>query len=186
MSKLSLIFATTAKGAIGKNNELPWQNDPETKWDMNHFKTTTTGHPVIMGYKTMLSFPKPLPKRINIVISLEPCDFEYCVNLESDKDDEYYLNIINKDERKFWVINSLSEAIRIAKMLDDEASYIIGGAYTYIEAMKEGYADECIITYFNKEYDADIYFPMNVLNDSYTAVKEDIHELGKIVTYIKK
>lgn len=186
MSKLSLIFATTEKGAIGKNNELPWQNDPDTKWDMSHFRSTTLNHPVIMGFKTMKSFPKPLLNRVNIVISLEPCSDEYCINLDNDADDDYYKNIINKEERKFWVVNSLEKAIHIAKLIDDEVSYIIGGAYTYIESMEKGYADECIITYFNKEYDADIYFPMDVLHNNYNVLKEDIHELGKITTYVKK
>lgn len=185
MSKLSLIFATTPKGAIGKNNDLPWAGDPDTKWDMDHFRKTTTGHPVIMGFKTMKSFPKPLPNRYNIVISLEACDDEYCINLETGRDDIYYKTNISKEDRKFYIVNSLEEAIRVSKLLDDVA-YIIGGAYTYIESMKKGYADECIITYFNKEYDADIYFPMDVLFDNYDVEKEELHELGKIVTYSKR
>ena len=70
MKKIDIIgiMAQDQDGLVGLNNDLPWAGDPETKWDMQHFKSTTTGYPVIMGYKTFLTFKKPLKNRINFVI----------------------------------------------------------------------------------------------------------------------
>jgi dihydrofolate reductase len=62
---LSLIVAAAEDNAIGKHNGLPW-NLPE---DMRFFKKTTLGKPVLMGRKTYESLGKPLPGRLNIVIS---------------------------------------------------------------------------------------------------------------------
>jgi dihydrofolate reductase len=65
---IGLIWAQTTSGVIGKDGDMPW-NLPE---DMKHFTKVTSGHPVIMGRKTWLSFPekyRPLPNRTNIVIT---------------------------------------------------------------------------------------------------------------------
>lgn len=58
--------------AIGKNNELGFKNQLifNIKEDMQFFKTTTTGHPVVMGLKTYESIGHPLPNRENYVASL--------------------------------------------------------------------------------------------------------------------
>ena len=65
---IGLIWAQTTSGVIGKDGDMPW-NLPE---DLQHFTKVTSGHPVIMGRKTWLSFPekyRPLPNRTNIVIT---------------------------------------------------------------------------------------------------------------------
>jgi dihydrofolate reductase len=63
--KLSLIAAVSDDNVIGINNTLPWHL-PE---DLKFFKLHTTGKPVIMGRKTFESLGRPLPGRLNIVIS---------------------------------------------------------------------------------------------------------------------
>jgi dihydrofolate reductase len=62
---INLIVAIDEKNGIGKNNLLPWHLPA----DLKHFKTITTGHPIIMGRKTFDSIGKALPNRRNIVIS---------------------------------------------------------------------------------------------------------------------
>ena len=65
---VGLVWAQTSDGVIGKDGDMPWHL-PE---DLKHFTRLTTGHPVIMGRKTWLSFPdkyRPLPGRTNIVIT---------------------------------------------------------------------------------------------------------------------
>jgi dihydrofolate reductase len=65
---IGLIWAQTTSGVIGKDGDMPWHL-PE---DLKHFTKVTSGHPVIMGRKTWLSFPekyRPLPNRTNIVIT---------------------------------------------------------------------------------------------------------------------
>jgi dihydrofolate reductase len=66
------IIAVDRNGAIGKEGKLPWHYSA----DMKFFKQTTTGHACVMGYKTWLTLKRPLPNRLNIVLSrqaeLEP------------------------------------------------------------------------------------------------------------------
>lgn len=62
---ISAIVAMSKNRVIGKNNQLPWKL-PE---DLKRFRALTTGYPVIMGRKTYESIGRPLPGRINIVIS---------------------------------------------------------------------------------------------------------------------
>jgi len=59
------IVAVARNGAIGKGGKLPWHYSA----DMKFFKETTTGNACVMGYKTWLTLKKPLPNRLNIVLS---------------------------------------------------------------------------------------------------------------------
>ena len=73
---LGAIWAQTDKGIIGRNGTMPW-NVPE---DLKHFQRTTVGKPVIMGRRTWESLPetyKPLPGRVNIIISRSVSGVEY-------------------------------------------------------------------------------------------------------------
>jgi dihydrofolate reductase len=68
------IVAVDRNGAIGKGGKLPWHY----RADMKFFKETTTGNACVMGHKTWLTLKKPLPNRLNIVLSrganIEPHD----------------------------------------------------------------------------------------------------------------
>jgi dihydrofolate reductase len=55
-------------GVIGRDNALPWRL-PD---DLKHFKTVTMGKPVLMGRKTFESIGKPLPGRLNLVLTRDP------------------------------------------------------------------------------------------------------------------
>lgn len=59
------IIAVDRNGAIGKDGKLPWHYSA----DMKFFKETTTGHACVMGYRTWLTLKKPLPNRLNIVLT---------------------------------------------------------------------------------------------------------------------
>jgi dihydrofolate reductase len=61
----SLVVAMARNRVIGRNNALPWRLPAE----LAHFKRVTLGHPIIMGRKTYESIGKPLPGRLNIVVS---------------------------------------------------------------------------------------------------------------------
>jgi dihydrofolate reductase len=65
MNDLTLIVAMTPSGLIGVDGKIPW-HIPE---DMRRFKQLTTGHAIIMGRKTWDSIGRPLPNRMNIVVS---------------------------------------------------------------------------------------------------------------------
>ncbi|MBI5071578.1 dihydrofolate reductase [Candidatus Falkowbacteria bacterium] len=62
---ISAIAVTNKNRAIGFKNKLLWNLPP----DLEHFKKITAGHTVIMGGNTFVSLGRPLPNRVNIVIT---------------------------------------------------------------------------------------------------------------------
>jgi dihydrofolate reductase len=126
---VSIIVAIAQNGTIGDKNALLWH----IKEDMRFFRTTTSGHPVIMGRKTFESLgSKPLPKRTNIVITRADREFEGALTA-----------------------HSLKEAIRMAG--EDEEIFIMGGAQIYREALSV--ADRMYITRVERDYEGDTSFP---------------------------
>jgi dihydrofolate reductase len=65
---LVAVVATLASGLMGREGGMPWRC-PE---DLKAFRRLTTGHAVIMGRTTYESIGRPLPKRLNIVLSRRP------------------------------------------------------------------------------------------------------------------
>lgn len=128
---IELIAAMTTNGCIGDDNQLPWKN---MKDDMKFFRETTTGKAIIMGRNTFESIgSKPLPKRVNIVISstLEPSE-----GIE--------------------VADSLQEAIELAHK-HDKVPIIIGGGRVYSEAIN--IVDVMYLTVVDVEKNGDTNFP---------------------------
>jgi dihydrofolate reductase len=66
--RVTLIVAVADTGVIGRDNALPWHL-PE---DLKRFKRLTLGRPVVMGRKTFESIGKPLPGRLNLVVTRDP------------------------------------------------------------------------------------------------------------------
>ena len=131
----SLIVAVADNNAIGRKNALLW-NLPG---DMKYFRKQTTGNAVIMGWMTFQSIGRPLPRRHNIVISLFPWP---------ESPDEV------------TVVDSLDAAFAAAEAAaqEDQKAFVIGGAYTYAEAMEM--VDTMHITHVHDApEDADAFFP---------------------------
>lgn len=63
--RLSIIAAVADNGVIGNDGDMPWK----LSTDLKRFKALTTGKPVIMGRKTFASIGRPLPNRVNIVLT---------------------------------------------------------------------------------------------------------------------
>jgi dihydrofolate reductase len=59
------IVAVDKQGAIGKGGRLPWHYSADLKF----FKSQTTGNACVMGYRTWASIKRPLPNRLNIILS---------------------------------------------------------------------------------------------------------------------
>ncbi len=69
MSRIAFVVAVSRNGVIGRDGGLPWHLSS----DLKLFKAITLGKPIIMGRKTWESLPrKPLPGRVNIVITRKP------------------------------------------------------------------------------------------------------------------
>ena len=139
MSGIGLVWAQTPAGVIGKNGDMPW-NLPE---DLKHFTRVTTGHPVIMGRKTWLSFPakyRPLPNRTNIVITRQE-------------------NWGNSPEAEgAVVVKSLDDALLESQFAPGcEAVWILGGGEIFKEST--GLANVAVVTTIDVDADGDTYAP---------------------------
>lgn len=149
---VSIIVAIAQNGTIGDKNALLWH----IKEDMRFFRTTTSGHPVIMGRKTFESLgSKPLPKRTNIVITRAEREFEGALTA-----------------------HSLQEAIRMAG--DDEEIFIMGGAQIYREALPV--VDRMYITHVGRDYEGDTVFP-EIDYSKWKLVDVARHERGEEYEY---
>jgi dihydrofolate reductase len=94
---MKLIIAADPNGGIGYENKLPWSN---IQGDLPRFKKLTDGHVVIMGRNTWDSLPKkPLPGRINIVVSSRPLEAEYNNVIRASG-----LQFNRPDNVEFWLI----------------------------------------------------------------------------------
>lgn len=68
MPSIEMVVAVAENGIIGKDGDMPWRLPS----DLKHFKEVTIGCPIIMGRLTWESIGRPLPGRLNIVISRRP------------------------------------------------------------------------------------------------------------------
>lgn len=134
---LSLIVAVAQNNAIGRNNELLWHISE----DLKYFKSTTTGHPVIMGRKTYESIGRPLPGRRNIVLTRGTLEIP---------------PVKNPQTTSMEVVNSLDEVYALAQ--GDEEFFVMGGGMLYNETF--GKADFLYLTRIYAEAEnADTFFP---------------------------
>ena len=130
---MNLIVAVDKNWAIGKENKL-LVSIPQ---DMKFFRETTMGKVVVMGRKTLESFPggQPLKKRTNIVIT-------------GDR---------NYDVKDAIVVHSIEEALEELKKYDQDDIYVIGGESIYRQMLP--YCKLAHVTKINHAYEADTYFP---------------------------
>jgi dihydrofolate reductase len=132
---ISLVVAASENNAIGRDNALLWKLPN----DMKFFKNLTWGMPVVMGRKTFESMAsKPLPGRINIVISRNPGALPSLENV--------------------WPASSLEHALDLARSSDCLETFVIGGGEIYNQSITM--ADRIYMTRVHASYpDADTFFP---------------------------
>ena len=130
---MNIIVAVDKNWAIGFENKL-LNSIPE---DMKFFRETTTGKVVVMGRKTLESFPnkRPLKNRTNIVITRQK---DYQVD-------------------GAVVLHSVEEALDYLKQFKSEDIYVIGGASIYEQMLP--YYDVAHVTVMDYAYQADTWFP---------------------------
>lgn len=155
---LSAIAAIDNNNGIGYKNELLYSH----KEDMKRFKEVTEGHTVIMGYKTWKSLPKGyLPNRRNIVV-LEGMQTSDAIDEKFPEELSNFLwknkDRINKDDIYFQWITLENLNTQYKDLREDDGQYfIIGGAKLY--DVTYPYLDRMYLTIFNKEKEADSFFP---------------------------
>ncbi len=129
--KISLIAAMANNNVIGNNGKMPWH----LPVDLKRVKALTLGKPIIMGRKTYESIGKPLPGRMNIIISRQTnLSLEGCT-----------------------VVTDLDEAITAASTSEADEAIIFGGSQIYQLAMPQ--VTTMYLTLIEKDYPGDTFFP---------------------------
>ncbi|MBU9812442.1 type 3 dihydrofolate reductase [Rahnella sp. C60] len=125
---ISLIAALATDRVIGMENAMPWHLPGDLAW----FKRNTLNKPVIMGRKTFESIGRPLPGRLNIVISSKPGEHEGVT----------------------WV-TSVEAALAAAG--DVEEVMVMGGGRVYEQLLPK--ANRLYLTHIDAEVEGDTHFP---------------------------
>lgn len=133
--RLCLIWAMARNRVIGRGNTLPWR----LRSEMQYFKHTTMGKPVIMGRKTFESFASPLPGRTNILLTRD----------------------VGYTAAGVTVVTTLDEALEVAAaqcFIDGQSEMlVIGGTEIYALALPT--ADRLYMTEVLADVDGDTFFP---------------------------
>lgn len=126
---VSLIVAMARNRVIGIGGRLPWHFSE----DLKYFKRLTMSKPIIMGRKTFESIGKPLPGRVNIVVTRNQ----------------------NYAAEGVTVVGSLQSAI--AHVADFEEVFVIGGEEIFKLALPA--AHRVYLTVIDAEFEGDTFFP---------------------------
>lgn len=154
--KINIIVAICKNNGIGLNNTLPWN----IKSDLKKFKTLTCegNNAIIMGKNTWNSLPiKPLPKRDNLILSTS-------LNIN--------FNTNNNNNISFKNIDLLLDHVSKKKY---DNIWIIGGEKIYNDFLKLNCIDNIFVTYIDKHFECDTYFPKIDFN-KYKFISQNIHK----------
>lgn len=135
--EVTLVVAVADNGVIGRGNALPW----DLPDDLKHFKQTTMGRPIIMGRKTFESIGRPLPGRLNIILT-RSTDWQ-AVGVSTAA--------------------TIGDAIDLAEqqaLIDGADSVmIIGGAEVYRQALP--FCTRAVVTRVHGQVDGDAFFDLS-------------------------
>lgn len=151
---INAIFAADSLGGIGKNGSLPW---PKNSEDLRWFKQNTVGHIVVMGGNTWRDplMPKPLPGRINVVITSQTVDTEGVI-------------VYNNDYK---------ECLReLQSQHPDKDIYIIGGASLFNDT--RDLIERVVLTRFTESYDCDVVMDLDSYLENFGLIEQTAKDSG--------
>ncbi len=148
---LAMIAALARNGVIGLDNQMPWHLPA----DLKHFKAKTLGKPIIMGRKTWDSLGRPLPGRLNLVISRQP-------NLQLEGAEVFAS-----------LEDALVRADEWARQQGVDELMLIGGAQLYAQALP--LAERLYLTRIELEPQGDAFFPDRVAAE-WTLTEREEHD----------
>lgn len=128
---LSAIAALAENRVIGLKNQMPWHLPA----DLKHFRTITSGHPILMGRKTFESIGRPLPNRTNIILTRDK-------NYQADG---------------CIVVNEVEQALNAANELNASEVFIIGGSEIYQLLLPR--VQRLYLTEIHQQFEGDAFFP---------------------------
>ena len=153
------IVAVDRKGAIGKGGKLPWHYSA----DMKFFKQTTIGNACVMGYNTWLTLKKPLPNRLNIVLSRQA-------------------EIPPRDS--LVVMRDVDSVLAMAKVLTTDL-FVIGGARVYESFLP--HIDKWIVTQVPLTVEgADTFVPENYLEGFIASGSQQLEDGLTVSSYVRR
>jgi dihydrofolate reductase len=137
---VSLIVAIGKNNQLGVGGHLLWH----LRDDLKNFKKLTTGHIILMGRKTLESIGKPLPGRLNIIITR---------------------NSNFPPMGMCRIFSRIEEGISFAKNIDEEELFVIGGGEIYCYCLENNLVDKIYLTKVDFDGEADVFFPQINSND---------------------
>lgn len=146
---IKAIFALDSNGGLGKNGSLPW---PKDKKDLAWFKQHTVNNVVVMGRATWddAMMPKPLPNRINVIITNRPLDQEH----------QHFDNV-------FTMNGDVSEILyNLQSKYQDKDIFVIGGANLLMQC--QPLIQQVILTNFEFNYDCDVKLDLDSFFKDFT------------------
>jgi dihydrofolate reductase len=150
--KFVALAACDPQGVIGNEGTLPWHYPEE----LAHFRASTWGHVMLMGYSTYLSMPERAFKgRISIVFTRK--------------------RQVRKCENIFQVsgLEELEHLFEKNPLLREKTHWVIGGAEIFHLFFSRGLIQSAVMTYLKKSYEGDTFFPLHYLkNWSQEVVRE--------------
>lgn len=157
MPAISFVVARSEPGhVIGCDNKLPWH----LKTDLRNFKKITTNHVVVMGRRTFDSIGKPLPNRINVVMSTQA---------PSDKTNYF-------SERNIFFAENRDSALYLADLLSFKNGYkdifVIGGGVVY-EEFKQTFNKIYLTEVYGRDIKGDAYFNYQFDDKDWSLESED-------------
>jgi dihydrofolate reductase len=147
MTRLVLLAAVAENGVIGADGAMPWHYPA----DLQHFKETTTGHPVVMGRRTYESIADriggPLPERTTVLLS------------RSDPDVSPDVLVAESVEQALDAVEEATESVESDENVEERehTAYVVGGATVYEQFLP--LADAMILTEIHEAYEGDTHFP---------------------------
>ena len=149
---IEYVWAEDQKHQIGLNGHLPWHLPA----DMHHFKEETMGHPIIMGRKTFMSFPKLLPGRKHIVLTHDQT-----------------LKEKYQDNDQVVIVSSVAELNKYLDKHQDEKLCAIGGVSIFKILLDQ--VDVLEKTEIEATFKADTVMP-EIEYDQFKLVKKEHHD----------
>ena len=140
MVTISHVVALSNNNVIGVNNSLPWN----LKTDLAHFKNYTSNKIIVMGRKTYESIGRPLPNRINLIVSNTIKEVNGAELFKSTED------AINK-AKELCINKNLDEII------------IIGGGYLFRDTLS--ITNKLVLTKVDCNIEGDVFYPDIDLNE---------------------
>ncbi|MEX2670489.1 MAG: dihydrofolate reductase [Phycisphaeraceae bacterium] len=145
--RITLIAAMSRNRVIGRDNALPWRCSA----DLRRFKRLTTGAAIVMGRRTWDSIGRPLPQRLNIVLTRDPA-----LHLEGAES-----------------VGDLEAAFATAREAGYAQIFVIGGEQIYRLAMPHAHAIELTLVDIDIE-NGDAFFP-EIPADQYELTHREAH-----------